>query len=250
MGCNRFLGHVGGQVCCQEHDTFKCRFVKFTKSLYSAEIIWDGRLYKSAYPSVAAFDTPSAILPTNGVANPTTYAYQNYISKSNGTISTSLELSTKYRNRKDRVSEQGVGVTVDNSSVWWLLPQNVGIYRRVELVPNHPDVKTLNASTVPYYYHVSMMMDADHPLEPAADHDILFHERDADWLCNFGLSFGGKHGNKLVFFTDDENSTKGDSRTVRWSSDLKAGVWYNFVFTFDLPNKCVPFGNTSIYSYH
>ncbi|KAJ3051780.1 hypothetical protein HK097_007221 [Rhizophlyctis rosea] len=187
---------------------------------------FDGRFYKKTWNNNAKWDNQSLYGTWARGAIPIAYNFSHY-----------TELSPAYKNPWDKIDQQGVSITVDNSSYW--LPFHP-FFRRTEFIPLAPSVEAQNTSTDTWYYHASIKQDPKHTLEQKFEHQFFFHERDFDYRQNFGVRWGGDAKDKIQFYTEDPTIPKeidDNQRRVRWEIKWDLKTWYNFVFGVNMKNK-------------
>lgn len=117
-------------------------------------LLWDGRF--NGIASSGALDDWSF---SNEVG-----PYQYYI-HGTGNVTEYVNLSPSYKNPADTSSNQGVRITIDNSSVW----NNDGLLR-TELIPQ--TTAAINKGNV--FYHFSMKHTGVNPPSEYEEHQVCF----------------------------------------------------------------------------
>ncbi|KAI5363602.1 hypothetical protein Slin14017_G055660 [Septoria linicola] len=175
----------------------------------SASTLWDGRLNDYSDASfLSDWSWSNQVGP-----------YQYYIHGS-GAVSDYVALSADYKNPEDTSSEQGIQITIDDTSSW-----NGQNMMRTELIPS--TTAAINAGKV--FYHFSMQHTETNAPSQTEEHQICFFESHFTEL-KYGESGGSS--NTLRWMANSE---------TQWNATLEAGVWHNVAYGIDFDAQTVTF---------
>ncbi|TDL22203.1 hypothetical protein BD410DRAFT_821374 [Rickenella mellea] len=177
----------------------------FVASARAGTVLWSGIFNSSA--TVANFDKWSW---SNQIP-----PYQWYIHGS-GPTSEYLALSPSYKNPADTSDAQGIKITIDGTAFW-----NGQTMERSEIIPQ----ASASLGTGHLYYHFSLMTSTTNPPNPGFEHQIAFFESHFTEI-KYGL-ISGEAG------TTDNLLRWDVGGVTQWSTQLKAGNWYNFAYDID-----------------
>jgi hypothetical protein len=179
----------------------------------AGSVLWDGRL--NNYTSAAFLDDWSW---SNQVG-----PYQYYIHGS-GSRDEYVAMSTDYKNPADTGSEQGLQITIDDTSSW-----NGQTMMRTELIPQ----TTAAINTGKVFYHFSMQHTGTNPPSQTQEHQVCFFESHFTEM-KYGLMSGasGTSSNLLHWYVG------GDSQ---WNVTFEAGEWHNIAYGIDFDAQTVTF---------
>jgi hypothetical protein len=164
-------------------------------SVAHASVLWDGRA--NQYSSSAFLNDWSW---SNQVG-----PYQYYIHGS-GSTTDYVNLSEDYKNPADSSSNQGIQITIDDTSYW-----NGQNMRRTELIPQ--TTAAINKGQV--YYHFSISHDGTNAPSPLFEHQVCFFESHFTEM-KYGLISGASG-------TQNLNLQWMVSGVGKWEAEFEAG---------------------------
>ncbi|KAF3929671.1 hypothetical protein AA313_de0202504 [Arthrobotrys entomopaga] len=185
----------------------------FVGSALAGTVIWDGRFN----------DLSSSSDLNNWSWSNQVGPYQYYIHGS-GSVTEYVNLSPSYKNPADSTSNQGVKITIDNTSYW-----NGQQMRRTELIPQTS--AAINSGHV--YYHFSVMRSSTNAPRADLEHQVNFFESHFTEL-KYGLLSGASG-------TSDPTLKWCISTQPQWSTTFDAGVWHNVAYDINFSANTVAF---------
>ncbi|KAL4932897.1 glycoside hydrolase family 131 protein [Aspergillus undulatus] len=186
-------------------------FLSAATTVSAGEILWSGLLNESY--AVEDFDKWSWSSQTP--------PYQWYIHGDSET-STYLDVSPDYLNPNSTAhaedNAQGVRISIDSTSSW-----NGQTMMRSELIPQIDNTAspTVDLGAGKRFYHFSLSVKEENFPDVSLEHQVGFFE------SHFTeLKYGGSSdsASKLAWYAGGAS---------QWSTDLTAGVWYNFAYAID-----------------
>ncbi|CAK4034294.1 Hypothetical predicted protein [Lecanosticta acicola] len=177
--------------------------------LVVGSVLWDGRL--NNYTDASFLDDWSWS-NQNG-------PYQYYIHGS-GSRDKYVTMSASYKNPADTGSNQGLRITIDNTSSW-----NDQTMMRTELIPQTK--AAINAGKV--FYHFSMQHTGTNPPSQDEEHQVCFFESHFTEM-KYGTSESSS--NLLHWYANSES---------QWNVTFEAGVWHNIAYGIDFDAQTVTF---------
>ncbi|GIZ48740.1 hypothetical protein CKM354_001179000 [Cercospora kikuchii] len=178
-------------------------------STTSATILWDGRLNNYTDASfLESWSWSKQVGP-----------YQYYIHGSEN-VSDYITLCPNAKNPADTSSEQGIIISIDETSSW-----NGQNMMRTELIPSTK--APINKGKV--FYHFSITHSETNPPTKNEEHQLCFFE---SHFTELKYRENNGSGNLLRWLVDGQ---------TQWNATLEPGVWHNVAYGIDFDAKTVAF---------